>query len=346
MVVGWIVAAAPALGADRRAPRLKFDGELPLAPELEGRVRFWIDVFTRYSLDEAIVHDREHPEIVLAVVPLRSSRPEELDAVAERYRALIDRLGEAAAWERGDLLLQFRAPLDPRWIRAARDRIRVQPGQREVFARGLLRSRRYLEPVRRTLRAAGVPEMLAYLPHVESSFDPDARSRAGAVGLWQLMPETARRYLRVDARVDERRQPIRSTRAAAAYLRASYEALGSWPLAITAYNYGLNGMRRAVAATGSTDLARIIREHRSPSFGFACRNFYAEFLAAAHVAAHEQAYFPELRRWRVHVVKKGDTLWHIARRYGTTVRALRSANREALAGSRFLRLGQRLMIRG
>ena len=346
VVVGglsWISLAAGASSA--ATPELTYDPELVLPSKYEERVRFWIDVFTRYHLNEAIVHDRSRPEYVLAVVPLETGSRAELNEIQDRYRKLIGALDRAAPRDQSRFLHLFQAPVDPRWITAAQDRLRVQQGQREVFANGLVRSRLLLEMVRTQLRDMGLPETIAYLPHVESSFDAEAVSPAGALGLWQLMPETARRYLRVDEVVDERRQPTKATRAAATYLRMAYELLGSWPLAITAYNYGVNGMRRAVAALGN-DLAAVIERHDSPAFGFAGRNFYLQFLAATHVAMNQQHYFPELRRWQVYVVREGDTLWQIARSHGTTIEALRTENRAALAESRYLRLGQRLVISG
>jgi membrane-bound lytic murein transglycosylase D len=346
VVVGLAAVAAASVVAGEETPRLDYDSELGLPAQYEERVRFWVDVFSRYRLDEAIVHDRERPEHVLAIVPLKSGSKEELAAIEKRYVRLVAQLEQAEAWERPGLLSMFLAPIDPYWIAAARERVRVQPGQREVFAKGLIRSRRLLENVRDALRDSRIPESIAYLPHIESSFDADAVSAAGALGLWQLMPDTARRYLRVDSEVDERLLPAKATRAAAAYLRMAYDVLGSWPLAITAYNYGLNGMRRAVDALGTNDLATVIDQHESPVFGFACKNFYIQFLAAAHVAMNQDHYFPELSGWQVYVVREGDTLWQIARRHGTTIEALRSANREELTESRYLKLGQRLMISG
>lgn len=342
--LAWVSAARGVAGAE--TPRLNYDSDLPLPSQYEERVRFWVDVFTRYHLNEAIVHDREHPEHVLAVVPLKTGSKAELQEIEDHYRDLIGQLDRSEPGEEHRFLHFFQAPIDPRWITAAQDRIRVQPGQREVFARGLVRSRLLLEMVRGELREAGIPEMVAYLPHIESSFDAEASSSAGAVGLWQLMPDTARRYLRVDADVDERLQPLKATRAATEYLRMAYDVLDSWPLAITAYNYGVNGMRRAVGALGTNDLAEVIEQHESPAFGFACKNFYIQFLAAAHVAMNQPHYFPEMRRWQVYVVREGDTLWQIARRHGVTIEALRSENRDALAASRTLRLGQRLVISG
>lgn len=339
------IFAANRVAADE-TPRLDFDSELALPAQYEGRVQFWIDVFSRYRLDEAIVHDRERPENVLAIVPLKSGSTVELDAIEKRYVELMARLEQAEAWQRPGFLSMFLTPIDPRWIAEAHGRVRVQPGQREVFSRGLVRSRLLLENVRDVLRDSRIPETIAYLPHIESSFDADAVSSAGALGLWQLMPDTARRYLRVDGEVDERLFPAKATRAAASYLRMSYDVLGSWPLAITAYNYGLNGMRRAVDALDTKDIATVIDQHESPVFGFACKNFYIQFLAAAHVAMNHDHYFPELGGWQVYVVREGDTLWQIARRHGTTIEKLRSENREKLTESRYLKLGQRLMISG
>lgn len=341
-----VVAAVAAQVAEAKTPRLSYDGEFVLPAQYEDRVRFWVDVFTRYHLDEAIVHDRDRPENVLAIVPLRQGTPAELEEIRERYSTLVEYLTAAEPWEHPSWLRLFKPPVDPEWIGRAQGRVRVQPGQREVFAKGLIRSRHHLDTVRDRLRAESIPEIVAFLPHIESSFDAGAASAAGAAGLWQLMPETARRFLRVDAKVDERLQPAKATRAAAAYLRLAYDSVGSWPLAITAYNYGVNGMRRAVRELGTTDLATVLEGHQSPVFGFACKNFYLQFLAAAHVATHQPHYFPELSGWQVYVVRPGDTLWQIARRHGTTIEKLRSANRETLAETHHLQLGQRLMISG
>ena len=122
------------------------------------------------------------------------------------------------------------------------------------------------------------------MPHVESSFDPYAYSKVGAAGLWQFMRSTGRRFLRIDAAVDERLDPYRATEAAAQLLSYNYRLLGSWPLAITAYNHGAEGMRRAREQLGTDDIVRIVRDYHSPTFGFASRNFYVSFLAALTVS--------------------------------------------------------------
>jgi len=101
--------------------------------------------------------------------------------------------------------------------------------------------------VRRAIQAQGLPEQLFAVPLVESGFNPFAVSPKGARGLWQLMPETARRFgLRVDAVLDERTDPLRSTAAAISYLKELYGTLGSWPLALAAYNAGQGRVVRAM----------------------------------------------------------------------------------------------------
>jgi membrane-bound lytic murein transglycosylase D len=121
------------------------------------------------------------------------------------------------------------------------------------------------------------------------------RSHAGALGMWQFMRATGRQFMRVDRSIDERRDPLESTRAAAEFLKQSYETLGNWPLAITAYNYGPGGMARAVAEIESDNLMDLIRDYRHPYWGFPPKNFYAEFLAAVEIGTNINQYFPDLQ---------------------------------------------------
>jgi membrane-bound lytic murein transglycosylase D len=102
------------------------------------------------------------------------------------------------------------------------------------------------------------------------------------------------RYLRIDHVVDERRDPFLSTHGAARLLADNHAVLGTWPLAITAYNHGVGGMRRAVAQLGTTEIGTIVRAYDGRTFGFASRNFYAAFLAALEVDTRAEQYFGRL----------------------------------------------------
>lgn len=132
--------------------------------------------------------------------------------------------------------------------------------RREIVGLWLNRSGRYLGMIREVLRSRGLPEDLAFTAMIESGFNPVAVSRAGAVGLWQFMAGTARRYgLRVDQWVDERLDPEKSTFAAVAYLRDLHAQFGSWTLAQAAYNAGELNVARAIRATGSNDFWALSR---------------------------------------------------------------------------------------
>lgn len=138
---------------------------------------------------------------------------------------------------------------------------------RPRLAKWLARSDQYAPMVQKVLAKAGLPRELVYLPFIESGYSPQALSHAGAMGIWQFMPATARRFgLRVGNGHDERRDPIKSTMAAAAYLRTLYEQFGDWSLAIAAYNCGENKIQRLVDMTDAKNFFELAAvNHTLPS---------------------------------------------------------------------------------
>lgn len=274
--------------------------EFPRPANLEPNVQFWVDAFTAYSYRDFVIHDRDQVWKVYQVLHLPGSGPpssEQVEWVNAYLKAKYSNLltGLAAgrkpqgADERQVAELFRGEPLDH--YAAAADNLRVQQGLREQFREGLLRARNYQPTMERIFRAAGLPVELAVMASVESGYHTSAHSKAGAVGMWQFTRGTGRKYLKITPRYDERLHPFRATKAAAELLRHNYETLGSWPLAITAYNYGTYGMARAAEIYGSDFLA-IVKNFNGPRFGFASRNYYAEFLAALQVHGNENGYFP------------------------------------------------------
>jgi membrane-bound lytic murein transglycosylase D len=280
-------------------------GAFPRPPELEPDIRFWTRVYTEIDTHQGFIHDSRHLNVVYETVQLNPNlsprgRSKQVKRVKKRYKKVLLKLAggqrhHLSAEERRVLSL-WPEDVSKRELRAAARRLRFQLGQSDKFRAGLIRSGAWDPYIRETLARMGLPEELAALPHVESSYNPKAHSHLGAAGLWQFTRPTGRRYMRVDHVVDQRLDPHESTVAAARLLKHNHDVTGSWPLAITAYNHGAAGMRRAARKLGTRDISVIVRRYKSRSFGFASRNFYVAFLAALGVAEHADGYFGPLQR--------------------------------------------------
>lgn len=287
------------------------------------------------------------------------------------------------------------------------------------FKELLSRSGKYMPMIAKVLNEVGLPPELGYLALIESAFVVNTASPNGAVGLWQIIAPTARKYgLRIDRWVDERRDPVKSTRAAAAYLKDLHDYYGRWFLATAAYNAGPGNIDRAVRQSDAKDFWSIKAKAKLSD---ETRNFVPKFVAISLIATdphnygfHEVRYHPPMdyeevevhgpmqlatlaqlsetavsairrlnpallrgstppgkKAYRIklpaekaeiflaknkgnipereprprgivtHVVKKGETLFSIARFYGLTARTLMNFN--GLTSSR-LRIGQKLQI--
>lgn len=373
------------------------------------------DSVTEDSLRAAAREEGVDEEEVVAADREARRAVEGLDEATRReFRSLFgpDPLGLARTPENAG---RYEIPLETNravewWIDYFQEEI---PDRFRIY---LERSGRYEAMVRSRLREAGLPEDLLYLAMIESGMNPRAYSRAHAVGLWQFIAGTARRYdLEVSYWVDERRDPVKATDAAIAHLSDLYEEFGSWYLAAAGYNAGAGRVRWGIARTGSTDYwdlvdARVLRREtrnyvpkliaaaliaRDPdSYGFGdvtpdpplsydvvtvpdatsldviaraagveeerIRELNPHFLrnvtppdrkAEVRVPAGRAEEFraryaeipPDERvTWLVHRVSRGQTLSHIASRYGTSVRAILAAN-EGLRPRR-LQIGQRIVV--
>lgn len=272
------------------------DTIFPTPEILKHNVAFWKKIYTEISLTEGLIHDRDYPMVIYDRLKgdyNSSSVKKRKDDIAASLRSIIAKSGKGLSREEETLYTVYKQFGDTAFFQDSPERIRFQMGQKERFREGLERSGLYLDTIRAILKAYKVPLRLAYLPHVESSFNTEAYSKVGAAGLWQFMRGTGKMFgMRIDYTIDERRDPIIATVGAARYLSSSYNELKAWPLAITSYNHGVAGMKRAVAQTGSNDLAVIIQKYSSRSFRFASSNFYGCFLAASEIAEDHTTYFP------------------------------------------------------
>ncbi|TDJ25442.1 MAG: LysM peptidoglycan-binding domain-containing protein [Gammaproteobacteria bacterium] len=293
---------------------------LPRPEVVTTAVKFWTQVYTEVDTSAGLIHDARHLDVVYEVIELpdnasRRTRSRVVKAAKKRYRAILNTL---ASGRRSGLDSDAQRVLalwqhKPDELADAAGRLRFQLGQSDRFREGLTRSGAWGSYIRQRFADAGLPVELAALPHVESSFNPGARSNVGATGMWQFTRSTGRRYMRIDHVVDERLDPFLATDAAVQLLSHDYQMTGAWPLAITAYNHGAAGMRRASNVLKTKDIGVIIEQYRGRTFGFASRNFYPAFLAAVDIDADPEHYFGPLQRHPAadHTVLETDTYYPV-----------------------------------
>ena len=202
---------------------------------------------------------------------------------------------------------------------------------RDVFQKWLDRSARYIPVMKDIFREKNLPEDLVYVAMIESGFNPYAISWARAVGPWQFMPETGKLYgLKIDWWVDERKDPIKSTQAAAEHLKDLHNLFGSWPLAMASYNAGAGKVQRAVLRTRSEDFwdlkaSRYIRRET--------KNYVPKYMAATIIAKNPEAYGFAIQPYDLFVfdeviISESIDLRLAARCAGTTYDVIKELNPE------------------
>jgi membrane-bound lytic murein transglycosylase D len=352
--IPWFLVAFPGLftlfGADQAvvpSTDSEFSKLFPSAGFAD-RIEFWKMIFTRYGRDEVVVHDRKDFRLVYKVVSSPYSgtdrasvrrRRAHLKQTVNQFAKTFDEIialgsdSDQLDFRHHELLAVLKlANYQPTEsvLRELKENIHLQRGIKEKFREGLIRSGRYLPQLEEIFKEKGLPPELVLLPHVESSFDYSAYSSRGAAGIWQITRGTGRRLLKIGRVVDERLHPIRAGEAAALLLKDNYEALGTWPLAVTAYNQGKNGMLRAKALHGS-DLKVIIDNYQSKMFGYAGENFYAEFLAAVEISRDPEEYFPSIQvdpplSFQTVTVRKSTPVRTLAEKYNVSTATLKAYN--------------------
>ncbi len=274
----------------------------PVEGIVKNQVKFWEEVFLGVANTTSIVHDTDNPERIIDIidhlliakrkgekkVASRQKREELNDLYKERYVLALERfskMGKKAlsfgAIEQRLYSVYSKSSLDLKRLYKGEVQIRTQTGLADKFVEAAYRAQKILPYMEKEFAEIGVPTVITRLAFVESMFNYKVRSKVGASGIWQFMPATARLFMTVDKFIDERNNPYKATKGAAQLMRLNYSNLKHWPVAITAYNHGLAGMKRAIRETGSIHLDKIIQTYESKSFKFASKNFYAEFIAAA-----------------------------------------------------------------
>lgn len=324
LCLGHLSAALPAHARQGYHPAID-ESVFPVPRSLWPAIAFWRDIFAKYDDNQIVIHDDRHMDVVYEVVDVSDLVLKGLSDVArarartERVRDALDRNRLALRYLSGDRrVTPDQATLDRvqaatrgvgsdrAWYRGAQSRVRSQSGLRDEFANAIQISGMFMDGIQKALEEEGLPMEISRLPFVESMFNYKARSKVGASGAWQFTRSTGRLYMRIDSAVDERSDILIAAHGAARYLKANYRRVESWPLALTGYNHGIGGMVRAMRRLGTKDMGVIVDRYRSRSFGFASRNFYAEFVAAVVVYADREELFPgiePLEPWSYETLK-------------------------------------------
>jgi membrane-bound lytic murein transglycosylase D len=180
--------------------------------------------------------------------------------------------------------------------------ITIYSKRKDMMGKMLGLSNYYFPIFEKALLAYNIPNEIKYLPIIESSMNPHAISRVGATGLWQFMFGTAKAYgLNMDNFVDERKDPIQASYAAAAYFRDAYDELGDWLLAIAAYNCGKGNVSRAIEKAGSRDFWEIRRFLPKET-----RDYVPAFIAALYVMNYPDKHDIAMQKSSLH--QKTDTI--------------------------------------
>ena len=268
----------------------------PQPAGLKPAVDFWIKVYTEVDTQSGYLHDSENLSIIYERLRLNRRNIEaSRNRIREDLRYLATGSRDDLSRSQREILELWPADVSNSTLLQAANNIRWQLGQSDRFLGGLRRSGAFRDHIQTVIREKNLPSELGVLPHVESSFNPNALSSASAAGMWQFTSGTGKRFMRIDYIIDERMDPYTSTAAAMSLLEYNYSVLGTWPLALTAYNHGAGGISRAVRETGTTDIEKIVANYRGRRFGFASRNFYAQFLAVVHVENNARQYFGDVR---------------------------------------------------
>lgn len=300
-LAGFASAASP---LERNFSLIRTDRHFTADRHTLDRAAVMIELYYRMDEDEALLYDPSEPSVVYGRVPLRNlqARAAE-DSLAAAVTALVQRvnaLTETAPDERTPGQKALRGVFPTAWTaadaRASAARAVAKRGMRKTFRQSLERAREYQPYMDSVFHAQGVPARLLHLAHIESWFKPGAVSPAGAAGIFQFLRSSGSRYLTIDEVQDQRFDPLASTEAAARFLKSCHSHLGSWPLAIMAYNNGPGQISEAMRETGSSEPSDIVRSYEAAGFKTVSRNYYAMFLAASSLALQADALFPGLRR--------------------------------------------------
>ena len=236
---------------------------------LKPSINFWESIYTKYGKDQLVFfHDRTFEIYKVIDLPLTSQR-------SKRYKVI------------KSIVVELRKTLTDEQL----SHIRIQIGVKERFEKGIVIGKKLVPQIQDQLTLSKIPLELAMIPLVESSFQFNALSKAGAKGPWQIMPGTLKMYSKAPrSKLNDLKF---STKIAILILKDDYEATKTWPLAINSYNSGIGRLVDAEKRLKTTNICTIIDDYGVGAYRFASRNYYSQFLAAKRI--YYNTYFPNIK---------------------------------------------------
>ncbi len=289
-------------------------------------VNFWFLIYTQFDASHVVIHDKTNLSMIYKVLDFSSLQAKDLpkNTLYVLQQKISD---EKINIIKKNLHYLFENPfsLEPeskiiyrllsnagiklplgKLARAAffnnlKNNIRTQAGQRNFIRDGIIRSLPYKPFLTKYFSEHNLPPELLAVPFLESSFNPKAESKVGALGVWQFMPLISSYYVpKKNLRYDYRSNIGVASVAAAFLMKENFQLMKSWDLAVTAYNSGtkhlLKTRRELAFKKTKIDLEMIIKSSDSQHFGFASKNFYSEFLALVHALAYEEELFNDIHK--------------------------------------------------
>jgi membrane-bound lytic murein transglycosylase D len=306
-------------------PKNRVNKEFVIEDGLYERTKFWFNIYTVHDSRTAVYHDSENLSIIYHSLNTRDVADDNLkrdikqllvkDYRKKYYNFYKDALkqlqrGSCSTSYCKKVLFTYRSAkikiptnkkLRIKFFKNKIQQLRVQTGQRDKILKGLKNISYYQETLERIFDAHKLPHELLGIPLLESSFNTKAKSKVNATGPWQFMKFIGKHFMIIDSYRDQRRNPFISTSAALHLLKQNKSILKRWDLAINAYNSGTGNLlkgTRALKKRGfkNPGVVELINNYKNPSFQFASKNFYAEFLALAHIIPYKNLIYPEFKK--------------------------------------------------
>lgn len=295
-----------------------------ISPYYYPTVNFWFLIYTQFSSTQVVVHDKTNMSLIYKILDFSALHEHAL--ANNTIYSLQQKVSNKKVDElRNDFKVLTINPFaqDPRsrdiyssiknagiripqgknerilFFKNLQKNLRSQTGQKNFIRDGIIRSYPYQSFLIKYFESKNLPVELLSIPFLESSFNPKAKSRVGASGVWQFMPLIAFYFMpKRSSLLDYRSNVAVSSAAAAHLLSENFNILKSWDLAVTAYNSGTKHLLRSrhKLKLPNANLETIIKKSTSNNFGFASKNFYSEFLALAHVLAYKEDLFSDLHK--------------------------------------------------